>query len=384
MKNVLRRSGWTFRAGRNATTIAPDEESVFTFDLEGRPLSWWENGAVYKRTLASEVHVRRRDGDDRERRRLAKDVAGAIFQRVLERIASAPAEDLDPEVRGRLDAILRWTADSLLAERKRFDAAYRPISILPPDQYLSIVLQATFGCSWNRCTFCDFYQDRPFTAPTPDAFAEHARAVRELLGRAAALRKSIFLADGNALILAGAKLRPIFEVAQGMFPGRPVSGFVDVVTGERKPVEDWDELRRIGLDRVQVGLETGHEPLLRWMNKPGDEASAIEFVATLKAAGLRVSAIFMVGVGGARFADAHVRDTLDLVSHLPLGHGDLVYLSPFVDHGDSEYSRRAAADGVAPLSAPAAAAQYARLRDAIRAMRPRTRVARYDIREFLY
>ena len=38
----------------------------------------------------------------------------------------------------------------------------RTIPILPPDQYLALVVQATEGCSWNKCTFCAFYKDRPF------------------------------------------------------------------------------------------------------------------------------------------------------------------------------------------------------------------------------
>ena len=92
----------------------------------------------------------------------------------------------------------------------------------------------------------------------------------------------------------------------------------------------------------------------------------------------------MVGVGGARFAEAHVRDTAALLARLELGTGDVVYLSPFVVHPGSGYAERAAADGVAPLDAAARTAQYATLRAAARAAAPRTPVARYDIDEFVY
>ncbi len=92
----------------------------------------------------------------------------------------------------------------------------------------------------------------------------------------------------------------------------------------------------------------------------------------------------MVGVGGARFAEAHVRDTSALLARLELDAGDVVYLSPFVVHPGSGYAERAAADGVAPLDPLALADQYRVLRAAARNAAPRTPAARYDIDEFVY
>ena len=69
-----------------------------------------------------------------------------------------------------LDALARitaWSPSRLAEDAARFRQIYKPVSILPPDQYLSIVLQATEGCSYNRCTFCTFYRDRPFRIKSP-------------------------------------------------------------------------------------------------------------------------------------------------------------------------------------------------------------------------
>ena len=49
----------------------------------------------------------------------------------------------------------------------RFHQIYKPISILPPDQYQALVLQATEGCSFNTCTFCALYRDRRFHIKKP-------------------------------------------------------------------------------------------------------------------------------------------------------------------------------------------------------------------------
>ncbi len=374
---------WTVRVGDRATTVAREGTAVYTFDLEGRPVSWWEAERTYKRSLASEVHETRRI-NGRTIRTLPEIEAAERFEKIVDRARKARNAIDDEEARKRLDRILEWTPESLLEERERFAAAYSPIAILPPDQYLSIVLQATFGCTWNRCTFCTFYQDRPFRLRSEEEFAEHARKVAEFLGRGAALRSWVFLADGNALALSTERLVPILRVACDSFAGRPVAGFVDVFAGARKSVRAWRRLREEGLARVHLGIETGHDPLLEWMEKPSRSEDAVGMVRELKAAGLEIAPIFLVGPGGRHFADAHVLDTLRIVRDFPLGPGDRVYLSPFVSHEGSAYEERSRRDGIVPLAPDALDAQYALLRDGVLATHPGVKVARYDLREYLY
>ena len=315
---------------------------------------------------------------------MSETEAADQFAQVNRALAATPVEAADAELVARLDRIRDWTPERLLAERARFDAAYRPITILPPDQYLSIVLQASFGCSWNRCTFCNFYQDRPFTVRSADEFERHCTQVRDLLGQGQSLRKRIFLADGNALTLSNRRLLPLAELAREIFPGRSLYGFVDVFTGEKKSAEDWAELQRAGLRRVHVGIETGSDRLLDWLNKPGSSEDAGEFVERLKTAGLRVSVIFMVGIGGTRFAAEHTRQTLDLAGRLALDRSDVVFLSPFQVPDGSAYAERAARESVGALDDDATEAQYTDLKNGIRRLLPRTRITRYDIREFIY
>ena len=371
-------------AKEHSTAISPDRETVLAFDLEGRPISWYWRDRVFKRSLASEVFARERIAGRRHYWRLSRDEAAAQFTWINRALEAVPIDPTDADLVSRVDRIRSWSPERLLDERTRFDAAYRPITILPPDQYLSIVLQASFGCSWNRCTFCNFYQDRPFDVREAEDFREHCDKVRGLLGQGQALRKRIFLADGNALTLSNRRLLPLAGLARGAFPGRSLYGFIDVFTGERKSIEEWDELRRAGLRRVYVGLETGDDRLLGWLNKPGGSEDALEFVERLKSAGLRVSIIIMVGIGGQRFAVEHVRRTLGLTARLVLDDRDVVYLSLFLDPGGSAYAERAAREGVVSLERAELDAQFTELRDGIRQLLPRTRVARYDLREFIY
>jgi radical SAM superfamily enzyme YgiQ (UPF0313 family) len=386
--------GWLAAVGDASTTLSPTRDIVVAFDLEGRPTSLFTGGSVYKRSLASQLFGRRTAQGVRRRWRVPERRATELLAHALE-VAQAARSALrrgEPVVAGehearlaeRLERIVAWTPETLLAERARFEDAYAQISILPPDQYGAVVLQASFGCSWNRCTYCTFYQDRPFQMRTPQAFAEHLAAVSRLLGRAARGRRSLFLADGNALVLSNDRLRPMLQAAREAFPGRPFAGFVDVFGGERKSARAWEELRDLGLRSVSIGVETGHDALLAYLNKPGSAAEAAAFVTGLKQAGLQVSVIFMVGVGGRRYAAEHARDSALLLSRLPLGRGDVVYLSPFVQHPGSSYAARAAADALVELDEAERSEQERGLRAAARAALPGVSVARYHIDEFVY
>ena len=391
------RTGWLVAVHEAALTLSPARDVVVAYDLEGRPTSVFADGDTYKRSLASGLYGRRSEAGTRRRWHVEAPRARALFDLALNVAADARSAlrgDTPLRQRGaaagngafhdRLERIAGWTVEGLLAERRRFAEAYAPISILPPDQYGAVVLQATFGCSWNRCTYCTFYQDRPFQVRPLPAFEAHLRAVQRLLGRAVAGRRSVFLADGNALVLSNERLRPVFAAAREAFPKRPLAGFVDVFSGERKPLGAWRELRDSGLERVAIGIETGHDPLLAYLNKPGSADEASAFVRLLKEAGLAVSVILMAGVGGRRYATGHVRDSASMLARLPLDERDLVYLSPFVRHGDSAYDRRAEADGLEDLSEHERHDQERALRRAARTAVPAARVARYHIDEFVY
>lgn len=379
-------AGWTLQTRPESFTLSRSGtgagNEVLSFDAEGRLLTWFSPlfapGTLYKRALDSRLLGRRQQGGQRRRWQANEAEQEQVFAALLGAAAQAQADLASP----LLDRVLAWTPARLRAEQERFAAAYAPVSILPPDQYFAVVVQATRGCSWNRCTFCTFYRDRPFSVQTPSDFAAHLRAVADLLGEGARLRRSLFLADGNALMLSNGKLLPLIAQARAAFPGREVHGFLDVFTGSRKSVADWQELREAGVRRVYLGLETGHDPLLAWLDKPGSAAQATALIHDLKAAGLNVAPIFMTGVGGQAYAAAHLADTRRLLERLPLGAGDLVYLSPFVPHGD--YAARARDSGVLPLTPAEREAQAEALRGFLRAHKPGVQAARYDIEEFMY
>lgn len=282
---------------------------------------------------------------------------------------------------------MRWQADAAA-----FARVYSPISILPPDQYGSLVLQATLGCSYNRCTFCSFYRDRAFRIRCPEEFQRHVSAVQELVGEGITNFSQIFLADANALVVPQRLLVPIMEIARQALPQEANPGiysFLDVFGGLHKKAADFAELGALGLQMVYLGIESGSRDLLRFLNKPGGPVETAAVVRAIKEGGVAVGLIFLVGAGGRPFRDRHLTDTLKLLAGLPLDSRDLIYLSPFVEEDDSKYAEVAREEGVEPLNENEILTEVRRLWKGIQdikwpAGRGDPRVTLYDIREFIY
>lgn len=396
----------------SSVSLAVGVGSVVAWDLGGRLFTVFRGGHTYRRGLSGRFLHKWRDAEavpdaaspyDERQRVLVEpaegdrllDEAAALADRARRAIAADPAAW--PAADGRapgealLDALAacaRFDGAAAREDAAHFRRVYSPIGILPPDQYMSTVLQATSGCSFGTCTFCDLYQDA-YRVKTADAFARHVREVCEYLGASLALRRhSIFLGSANALAVPLPRLLELLDVVRGAFPGEggppPVHAFVDGFTGSLKDPESYRELGRRGLKRVYIGLESGHDPLLAFVRKPGTGAQAIETVRAIKSAALSVGVIVMIGLGGDRFASGHVADTTCVLNAMGLGTGDLVYFSDLVEVPGTSYPALAQEAHVRPLPLGARIAQLAAIRKGLVFPAAPPKFARYDIREFVY
>lgn len=376
-------------------TISDNLCATFVFDREGRPVSCFLDGRNYRFGLSGDILLKVANPPAAKLRRLLAPDEGARLREAvyarLARISDGIAAMLPADVRDWLTLILSWDEARVAAERQRFLTIYRPVSIVPPDQYRALVLQVTEGCSWNRCTFCSFYRDRRFRIKSPAALQEHIAQVKAFLGRGLGLRRSIFLADANALIVPQPRLRALLEVIRAAFPAeedgqlRNLYGFMDIFGAGQKTAEQFAELRSYGLRRLYIGLESGDEAVFRLLNKPGSPQQAIDVVERIKAAGIQVGIILLAGAGGADLARRHVARSLAALSAMNLDPGDLVYISPLIIPDDGDYARQAHTLGLTPLSAAALEAQLAELKAGARAAtHGRTPVALYHIEEWLY
>jgi hypothetical protein len=378
----------------------PDEADVFSFDYAGRLWTAFVDGISYRRGLDGRMLARwRLPGDLRERRWLSDAEAASIQEQarqtvdaIFRAIQSGATHLNAPLPQQGLVGFERAIAFDFTHSRQDTDQylqVYKPVGILPPDQYMAVVLQATEGCSFNTCTFCTFYRDRPFHIKTPDEFQHHAAAVRDFLGEGLSLRRTIFLGDANALVIPMPRLLPLLDIVHQEYDVRQLGGiyaFLDGFSGERKSARDYALLSDRGLARVYVGLESGSEPLLRLLRKPGASADAISAVRAMKEGGLAVGVIVLLGPGGHQHAQSHVADTITALNAMSLGQGDIIYLSQLVTSEDIPYAQDAQQAGLRPLTREEQLAQGDAIEQGL-VFSPGAGmpiISRYDIREFVY
>jgi radical SAM superfamily enzyme YgiQ (UPF0313 family) len=382
-------------------TVAFDEQTVLAYDRAGRLWSAFFRGYTFRRGLDGGVLSKWTARGRRERRRLARSEASLVVYRsseLMRSLAESAAFDAPPETYRDLQSVVEraayFTPQAARIDAARYHRVYRPIGILPPDQYLALVLQLTEGCSFNTCTFCTFYRDRPFRIKSLDEFRAHVAAVCDYMGESLTFHRGVFLADANALVVPQHKLVPLIEAleeglrqhAAGTKYASPLQlfAFLDGFSGRKKSVGDYAELASHGLKRIYIGLESGHDPLLAWLRKPGHAADAIEAVRAIKAGGVNVCVIVLLGAGGAKFAKGHVRDTIAAINVMSLGAGDLVYFSEFVALPGQPYGQIAQDQQVEPLSAEQMQAQRREIVEGLHFAGQPPKLATYDIREFVY
>lgn len=378
----------------------PDGRAL-EFDAEGRLILAQIEGRGLRRTLDNRLlvtrHVRQgaRRGWTREPspEHPAKLLTGwhAEAGRLRDEIASGGGEVVclrgllgDPAgwTRRRLEVPARWDETALEADTRRLREIYLPIPILPPDQYASVVLQATEGCGFNRCGFCDFYRSIPYRERSVEEFERHLDAVLAHLGRTARRYHRVFLGQANAMLIDTGLLLRHLEAVRRRLPLLPgdlpppdkrawrrrhalwiegIYSFVDSFHRSKSP-QELRALADAGLRRAYLGLETGCPEVMRVLEKPGRPESAISLARNLHAAGIHLGVIVLVGAGGRPHEESHVRETLAVLDAMALRKGDQVYLSRLVIHEGSEYAAAVRRRGLTPLTDAELRGQQERLR----------------------
>ena len=188
---------------------------------------------------------------------------------------------------------------------------YHGMVIRPPSEADSYILQVTYGCSHNRCTFCGTYLDKPF----------QIRPIQEVLEDVALARtqipdtRRVFLADGNALVLGTEQLSTILDALALAFPRlRCVGIYASARDILGKTDAELAALQQRKLEIVYLGLESGSDEVLRRVRKGITAAEMVEAVRKLRGAGIRTSVIALLGLGGKELSGEHAEATGRVVS----------------------------------------------------------------------
>ena len=193
----------------------------------------------------------------------------------------------------------------------------------PPSEAHSLILQATLGCSWNNCTYCHMYRSKRFKVrPLHDCLNDLAQAESRFGNRV----EKLFVADGDALVMPMSHWEPILKFARKAFPRlRQVSCYAMASNVLEKTPDELQRLRELGLTLLYMGPESGDEQTMRRLAKqprPKGVSRDTDYVFDMHvdaaekahAAGLKLSAIFLLGAGGVERSAEHAAGSARLAT----------------------------------------------------------------------
>ena len=183
----------------------------------------------------------------------------------------------------------------------------------PPSEDKGLVLRVAVGCSHNACTFCGMYRNVKFRVRPLDQLLPLIAEAKE---RTPNLRR-VFLGDGNALTAPTDELLPILQRLKSTFPTLgTISCAARASDLLEKTPADLALLRSKGLSLIYLGVESGDDEVLRRINKGVTVADIKKAGQAADAAGIELSTMIILGLGGKELTEEHAIHTADILNAL--------------------------------------------------------------------
>lgn len=204
----------------------------------------------------------------------------------------------------------------------------------PPSEANSLIIQATLGCSHNRCSFCNMYKSKKFTIKALEDIKREIDYFRSTY----TYGERIFLADGDALIIPTQDLKELLSYINEIFPEcNKITLYGSPKSIIKKSVEELFELKRLGLSMIYMGVESGSDEVLKDINKGVSSQELIEAAKKVKEAKILLSVTVIAGIGGKEKSEIHAIETGKLISEMAPDY--LGVLTLMVEEGTDLYNR---------------------------------------------
>ncbi len=238
-------------------------------------------------------------------------------------------------------------------KEKRMVNSFELGPIRPPSEAYSLLIRVTMNCPWNRCEFCHTYKGQKFRLRSVAEIKQDIKTARVIqdeikelaqesgygggVKEAAAVvfnsppnqayqnvalwlyagGENVFLQDANSLIMRTNELAEVIRFLKKTFPSiKRVTSYARSKTAAKKKPEELDELRRAGLSRLHIGLESGYDPLLQYMDKGVTAAEHIKGGRNVVASGISLCEYVVLGLGGKKMWREHAIQTARVLNEI--------------------------------------------------------------------
>ncbi len=241
-----------------------------------------------------------------------------------------------------------------IATKELADYSFELGPIRPPSEAYSLLIRATRSCPWNRCQFCQVYKGQKFELrPAEDvikdieaakAIADEIKELAWKMGYGGRVRdmaatiynghqhnasihnvalwlwgggESAFLQDANTLIMRTPDLAKVVSFLKQTFPElNRITSYARSKTAAKKSVEELKELKDAGLSRLHIGLESGSNLVLSYVEKGVTAEEHIVGGKKVKEGGISLCEYVMPGLGGRNMSSDHIIGTARVLNEI--------------------------------------------------------------------
>lgn len=213
----------------------------------------------------------------------------------------------------------------------------------PPSEAYSLLIRATRNCPYNRCEFCAMYKGEKFQIRESEEIKEDINKAKEFVEKLREISwknglggdlkkiasyygiywlikgevKRVFIGDSDSLIIKTEKLKDLIEFLYKSFPTlERVTSYARAKTILKKTDEELKLLKKAGLTRLHLGLETGDNQLLKFVNKGATKEEMIESGIKVKKSGISLSEYVILGLGGKERWKEHSEQTAEVLNKI--------------------------------------------------------------------
>ncbi|MBO8183004.1 MAG: radical SAM protein [Archaeoglobus sp.] len=178
----------------------------------------------------------------------------------------------------------------------------------PPSEAGSALLRVVRGCTWNKCAFCGMYKDIKFEQRRKEEVFKEIEHLREFFPVA----RTAFLGDSNPLVH-----KDIVEIVRYLRERNPwierVTAYARARTIARMKREKLEALKRAGLNRLHIGMESGDDEILEMVSKG---ATAEDLIEAGKKGGkfFEISFYYILGLGGKERMENHAKRSAEVIN----------------------------------------------------------------------
>ena len=165
----------------------------------------------------------------------------------------------------------------------------------PPYEAYSVIIQATSGCTYNKCKFCSLYKNECFRMSPIEEFEEDLAEIKKYQPNA----RRIFWTGANpfAMSYKNLKLRAL-TVRDYLIKCQTMAMFASIRDIKAKEAWQLGKLKAMGINGLSIGVESGDDETLALADKGYTAADILEQCRKLDEAGIEYYFVYMTGLAG--------------------------------------------------------------------------------------